>query len=97
MYTEPRPDLTVADARPDLNAETHPTPSDIRLAIEVTDSSLVHDRHVRVRRYADAMIPEVCLTELEAEVVTICTEPEPLGYVNEKVKKTGRHHHLSER
>lgn len=88
-YTEPEPDLTVVLARPDFYAEAHPRPSDIRLVIEVADSSLAYDRNEKVPRYSQSMIPEVWLVDVEAERVTVFTEPGPLGYANESIKARG--------
>jgi Uma2 family endonuclease len=55
---EPEPDLAVL-ARPFTDYQTgNPQPSDVRLLIEVSDSTFAFDRSVKARLYARAGIPE---------------------------------------
>ncbi len=39
--------------------ESHPTPKDVLLIIEVSDSSVDYDRNEKIPRYAHAGVPEV--------------------------------------
>jgi Uma2 family endonuclease len=63
-YSEPEPDIAVLHARADYYADSLPTPDDILLVIEVADSSLEYDRDEKLPRYAEAMIPEVWVIDL---------------------------------
>ena len=87
--SEPQPNVTVLVVRDDYYTTSHPTPADVLLVIEVADSSLAYDRNEKVPLYAKAMIPEVWLVDLETEVVTVFTEPEQSGYINEQMMKRG--------
>ncbi len=62
-YSEPQPDISVCHPDPDFYAVRHPTPGDIILLIEVTDTSLLFDREEKLPLYAHAGIPEVWLVD----------------------------------
>jgi len=68
-YSEPEPDLAVFAARADYYAEALPMPDDILLVAEVADSSLEYDRDEKLPRYAEAMIPEVWIVDLNHDTV----------------------------
>jgi len=68
----PEPDLMVYRRR---KRETHPTPDDILLVIEVADSSLDYDRNRKFPRYAAAGIPEAWLFDIFAGVLERHTAP----------------------
>src|SRR5438105_616378 len=59
--SEPQPDVAVLKPRPDLYADSHPTPKDVFLIVEVADTSATADRQVKLPLYARAGIPEVWL------------------------------------
>lgn len=79
-YTEPQPDLALLRMQLDFYAEALPTAADVFLLIEVADTSLDYDRDVKIPRYAQASIPEVWLVDLQAEVVSVYTQPSAAGY-----------------
>lgn len=79
-YTEPQPDIAVLRRREDFYADAHPGPEDVLLVIEVADASLEYDREEKIPRYAQAMVPEVWLAEIETEAVTQHTEPDGRRY-----------------
>ena len=58
-YSEPEPDVMLLRRRDDFYRSGHPTPADVLLLIEVSDSSLSFDRGQKLPRYAAAGIPEV--------------------------------------
>ncbi len=66
--------------QPDFYAEALPTAADVFLLIEVAETSLDYDRDVKIPRYAQAGIPEVWLVDLQAEVVSVYTQPSAAGY-----------------
>ena len=59
----PIPDIAVLRLRDDYR-RAHPTPSDIFLIIEVSDSSIRRDREAKLSRYAAAGIPEVWIANV---------------------------------
>ena len=54
-----QPDLAILLPRDDFYTESHPTPKDVLLIIEVSDSSVDYDRNVKIPRYAQSGVPEV--------------------------------------
>lgn len=79
-FDEPEPDLAIVRPRGDAYREGHPTPPDVLLLIEVSDSTLEFDRRVKIPLYARAGIPEAWLVELRNEAIERHTEPSPEGY-----------------
>ena len=88
-YTEPQPDLVVARRRTDYYAGRHPEAGDVRLVIEVADSSLPYDRVEKAPRYAGAGIPEAWLVDVPGETVTVYTGPDPGGYASQRLLRRG--------
>lgn len=78
--SEPQPDLTLLQRRPDYYAAAHPTPGEVILLIEVADTTLRSDRGVKVPLYAAAGITEVWLVDLPGRQVHCFRQPSPTGY-----------------
>jgi len=74
--SEPEPDLVLLRPSDDFYASGHPGPLDIFLVIEVSHSSLQHDRRVKVPMYARAGIVEVWVVDVDARRVEVHREPE---------------------
>ena len=69
-----QPDIAVLRLRDDYHRE-QPTPADVLLVIEVSDSSLEYDRDVKLPRYAAAGIPEVWIANVPARQVEAFHDP----------------------
>ena len=80
--TEPQPDLALLRWRADFYRDGHPTPEDVLLLIEVSDTTAAWDRNVKRPLYAAAGITEVWIVDLGQGVVEVATEPGPDGYSN---------------
>ena len=78
--SEPEPDISVLKPRDDDYQAAHPMPVDILLLIEVADTTLQLDRHVKVPLYAAAGIAEVWLVDLNAATVEVYRDPDAAGY-----------------
>jgi Uma2 family endonuclease len=74
-YSEPVPDAAVLKPREDFYAAHHPTPEDVLLIVEVSDSTTFTDRNVKVPLYARAGIPEVWLVNLPKQAIEVYCEP----------------------
>jgi Uma2 family endonuclease len=85
----PQPDLTIALPRADFYASGHPTPEDILLLIEVSDSSLPYDRATKVPLYARHGVRELWLVDLSAEVVEVHRRPTREGYTEARQLRRG--------
>ncbi len=78
--SEPHPDICLLRPSSDFYKAELPRAHDVKLIIEVADSSVEFDRGVKLRRYAMAGIPETWLVDLVNERVEIHTQPEIDGY-----------------
>ncbi len=74
-FSEPVPDVALLKPRGDFYAARHPAPEDVLLIVEVSDSTILTDRNVKVPLYARAGIPEVWLANLPKQVVEVYSEP----------------------
>ena len=79
-FSEPQPDLLILRPRADFYRDGHPTPDDVRIVIEVADSSEDFDRRAKLPRYAQAGIPEAWLIVLSEDAVDVFNDPSPDGY-----------------
>ena len=71
----PMPDVVVLRPSEDDYEEAHPTHQDALVVVEVSNSSLRHDRHVKSMRYAEAGIPEYWLVDLTRDTIAIHLHP----------------------
>jgi Uma2 family endonuclease len=78
LRSVPQPDLALL--RPRSYRRANPTPVDILLVVEVSDSSLRYDRVRKQRLYAAAGIPEYWVVGVEGEWVEVYRSPEAEGY-----------------
>ena len=72
---EPEPDVLLLRWRDDEYESNHPTPEDVFLLIEVSDSTLDSDRNEKLPIYAQASIPECWIVNIPDGVVEVYTEP----------------------
>ncbi len=79
--TEPQPDLALLWPRGDL-ASNPPIAADVPLVIEIAESSLSHDRDVKIPLYAESGIPEAWLVDVRKGrgTITVYRRPSPQGY-----------------
>lgn len=78
--SEPEPDVMVLVPRADFYAPAHPEPPDVRLLIEVADSSLLYDQRTKFPLYARAGIAEAWLVDVDGRRVEIHRGPTPAGF-----------------
>jgi Uma2 family endonuclease len=79
-YSEVQPDVALLHPEKSAYMHHHPTPQDVYLIIEVSDSSLSFDRDVKLQFYAKAGIIEVWLVDLLSGCIEIYQEPSSFGY-----------------
>ena len=75
-FSEPQPDIAVLKFRDDRYRATHPRPDDIQLVIEVAETTVHYDRHVKMPLYARAGIAEALLFNLPEDRLEYFSEPE---------------------
>jgi hypothetical protein len=90
-HSEPQPDLALLEPRPDYYAQSHPTPAEVRLLVEVVDTTLDYDREVKAPVYARAAIPELWLVNLVDGWLEVYREPSPVGYRSIRRVLPGEH------
>jgi Uma2 family endonuclease len=78
--TELEPDIAVLRFRDDYYAQELPTPPDAHLIIEVSDTTLVHDRSTKVPLYARNRVSDVWIVNLQGETVEVSSQPEDGTY-----------------
>ncbi|MEX2543119.1 MAG: Uma2 family endonuclease [Trueperaceae bacterium] len=88
--TEVEPDLAIVRFRTDYYSAAHPSAADALLVIEVADSSLAYDRHVKMPLYARFGIAEAWLVDLTQSQVLVHSEPSAQGYRGVVVSGLGR-------
>jgi len=79
-----QPDIVLLRPRPDFYTESHAGPADVLLVVEVADTSLRADRHVKLPLYARSGIPEVWLLDLTEHMLTVYRRPGSLAYEEER-------------
>lgn len=74
QYAEVYPDAAVV--RQQRYNESHPTPEDVFLIIEVSDTTLTYDREVKIPSYAACGIPEAWIINIVDRCVEVYREPD---------------------
>ena len=72
-----QPDLAILRPREDDYFESNPTPEDVMLVIEVSDSTVAHDRNVKIPKYAQSGVPEVWQVNLPYGFIDRFVDPDP--------------------
>lgn len=89
LFSEPEPDVVLLKPRADFYASNHPGAVDILLMIEVADSSLEFDRHVKTSVYAGAGVPEFWLVDLTSSTIFRSTDPHGRAYARVEPSRRG--------
>jgi Uma2 family endonuclease len=93
--SEPEPDVMLLAPRTDFYASALPEPTDVRLVVEVADTSLAYDRRTKLPLYARAAVAEAWLVDIDAGGVDLYREPSAGGYAD--VRSAGRDERFSPR
>ncbi len=83
--SEPEPDIVIARLRSDDYMDSHPTPPDIILVVEVADSTIKFDRETKAPLYAAAGISEYWIVNLNDNYLEVYSEPAGGIYNNIKI------------
>jgi Uma2 family endonuclease len=86
---QPQPDVVVL--RRGAPRRRVPLAEHALLVIEVADTSLDHDRPIKMPLYAMAGIPEYWIADLKGERVEVYREPSPAGYRASRFYLRGEH------
>lgn len=80
LRTAPAPDLTVLKPRDDFYFNAEAGPEDVLLIIEVADTSLPYDLRRKAPLYAQHIIPDYWVMDVQREIITVHRGPGPDGY-----------------
>ena len=83
--SEPQPDVMLLAPRADFYAGALPEPPDVRLLVEVADSSLLYDRRTKFPLYARSGVSEAWLVDLDSGRVEVHRGPSGAGYRDVRV------------
>jgi Uma2 family endonuclease len=79
-FSEPQPDMMVLRFDPHFYSKTHPTPDDVLLLIEVSDTTVRYDRNVKKPLYARYGIIEYWLVNLKDNCIEVYLKPQAQDY-----------------
>lgn len=74
-YSEPQPDISLLKMRGDFYKLSHPKVDEILLVIEVAESSAVRDRIVKMPEYANALIADLWIVDLQQDLIEVYSQP----------------------
>jgi Uma2 family endonuclease len=93
--SEPEPDIALLAPADHCYMQRHPTPDDVFLIIEISDSSLELDRSIKLPLYARSAVPEVWILNLREKVVEVYCEPSAGIYSRSENYRAGQNVTLS--
>jgi Uma2 family endonuclease len=74
-YNLPEPDIQLVRRRSDYYDSEHPGPKDIFLLLEISDSSLAHDRDVKLALYAISGVSEYWIEDIQQDAILVFRDP----------------------
>jgi Uma2 family endonuclease len=80
LTSQPEPDLSVVRGKVKNYSREHPSPEDILLLIEVSDTTFRQDKLIKAALYSEAGIPELWILDLNRSRVVVHTGPEGRDY-----------------
>ena len=83
----PQPDLVVANYQPELFQLGHLQGKDVRLVIEVADSTYHYDRYTKFKAYASTGIIEYWIVNLKKSQLEVYTSPIGEAYTQTRLYK----------
>lgn len=86
---KPQPDVSVVCGDPEDYGDRYAMPGDIALAAEISESTLLSDRSVKMPRYAAAKIPVYWIVDLLDEQIEVDTDPVGATYTRRTVFTRG--------
>jgi Uma2 family endonuclease len=85
----PRPEPDLLWVRADRYRDRHPTAADVKLAIEVADSSLQYDLVQKSALYAEAEITEYWIVDSQSRSIHVFRKPSYGTYTDRSLAQAG--------
>jgi Uma2 family endonuclease len=79
-FSEPEPDIVLVKPPRRKYLENHPTPADILLVMEISDTTLAYDRDDKAQAYSRNGIQQYLLLNLQNQTLEDYREPNADGY-----------------
>lgn len=93
-FSEPEPNIVVAAPKEDEYENSHPTPGDIFLILEVSDSTLDYDRNTKGAAYSRAGIVEYMVLNIREKTLEDYREPGADGFQSKQTYRAGQNFNL---
>jgi Uma2 family endonuclease len=74
--SEPEPDIIMLAWRDDFYRHALPRPEDVALLIEVADTSLRYDRHIKGPLYAEAGVRDYWIVDVVGDAIEVYRDPD---------------------
>lgn len=87
--SEPEPDIVLVPYKENYYADAHPLPEEVILLIEVADSSVGYDRHIKIPLYAAAGIQDYWIINLPNQQIEIHSHPVGDLYKESRILQIG--------
>ena len=94
-FSEPEPDIVLAKYREDEYENSHTTPEEILLILEIADSTLGYDRNTKGAAYARAGIRQYILLNLQEGTLEDYREPNTDGFQSKQTYRSGQQFNLT--
>jgi len=89
-FSEPEPDVLVFPPDPaGAYYTSDPEPSDVYAVIEIADTSLAKDLHVKRELYGRFSIPDYLVIDVRGRVVLHFSDPSATGYADPRTLRAG--------
>ena len=88
-FSEPEPDLVLVKPPSKNYLESHPTPANIFLIMEISDTTLAYDRETKAKAYSRNKIQQYLLLNLQNETLEDFREPSEDGYQFKRTLRKG--------
>lgn len=89
-FSEPEPDIILAMPRADEYENSHPTPEEIFLILEVSDSTLGYDRNTKGEAYARAGVRQYLVLNVPEKTIENYREPSADGFQSKQTLRAGQ-------
>lgn len=94
-FSEPEPDLVLVKPPREIYFEKHPTPEDIYLIAEISDSTLGRDRFAKGFAYSKSGIKQYLVFNVQDKIIEDYRQPAEDGYQTKQIYKIGEKFNLA--
>lgn len=88
-FSEPEPDLVLAEPPRERYFENHPTPEEVLLIVEISDTTLGRDRFAKGSAYAKAGIRQYLVLNVQDQMIEDYRQPSAGGYGSKQTYRRG--------